>query len=46
VRERLKRAGLSAPTVSDGLRKPGLDVKLLVQRLGLADYDRDPLRKF
>jgi hypothetical protein len=45
VRERLKRAGLEK-TVSDGLRKPGLDVKLLVQRLGLADYDRDPLRKF
>jgi ferredoxin len=24
----------------------GLDVKLLTQRMGLADYDREPLRKF
>jgi ferredoxin len=41
-----KRLG---PTVSSSLRKempPGLDVTLLTQRLGLADYDREPLRKF
>jgi ferredoxin len=44
ARNRLRAAGAS---VSPSLRKlTGLDVKLLTQRLGLADYDREPLRKF
>jgi Pyruvate/2-oxoacid:ferredoxin oxidoreductase delta subunit len=56
VRDRLRAMGAnvsdslrkeSGANVSDSLRKaaPGLDVKLLTQRLGLADYDREPLRK-
>jgi ferredoxin len=32
--------------VSRSLPKPGLDVGLLVKRMGLGDYDREPLRKF
>jgi Na+-translocating ferredoxin:NAD+ oxidoreductase RnfC subunit len=45
VRDRLRAAGAS---VSGGLptsEKPGLDVPLLTRRMGLADYDREPLRK-
>jgi hypothetical protein len=50
ARQRLRAAGAN---VSSSLRKTagthaaasGLDVKLLTQRLGLAEYDREPLRR-
>jgi NAD-dependent dihydropyrimidine dehydrogenase PreA subunit len=46
VRDRLRAAGAENKSLSVNPNANGLDVKLLIQRLGLADYDREPLRKF
>jgi ferredoxin len=43
VRERMRGANVKFP---DKKIVAGLDVKLLTQRMGLADYDRELLRKF
>ena len=46
VRDRLRALDPDLKAPSKGGGAVGLDVKLLTQRLGLADYDREPLRRF
>jgi Na+-translocating ferredoxin:NAD+ oxidoreductase RnfC subunit len=48
VRDRLRAAGATSNASTNAnanANASGLDVKLLIQRLGLADYDREPARK-
>jgi ferredoxin len=45
VRDRLRLRGASVSNSLRTVAAPGLDVTLLTQRLGLADYDRPPLRQ-
>jgi hypothetical protein len=45
VRDRLRALGAATPDTTPRRSVTGLDIQLLTQRLGLAQYDRSPLRK-